>query len=271
MKIGAYQFAVTGDIRQNIERMEKAIQAAARQNVRLLVFPECALTGMPPINVPAPEAVDFDAAAECLNRLQSLARKHYIYLLVGSVLKERGVFYNGLVFLAPGNKTYAPYYKRALWGWDKDNFTAGKNDGIYPVDDLRIGARICFEVRFPEYFRELFRAETDLNIVDFADTAGEDDIERYELIKAHLRTRAVENVCPILAVNDISPFQTAPTAYIDENGRITDELPRNVENLLVYDFSIPSLSFGAQGRKTISKQRSREREAYLSSLGLWHC
>jgi predicted amidohydrolase len=89
-----------------------------------------------------------------------LARENDIYLLVGSVLKERGVFYNSLVFLTPDNKAYAPYHKRALWGWERDYLTAGKNDGIYPVDDLQVGVRICFEVRFPEYFRELFRAGT---------------------------------------------------------------------------------------------------------------
>ena len=254
MKIGAYQFAVTGDIRQNFACIEQAILATARQKVRLLVFPECALTGYPPTKAPAPAAIDFDAVAACLTRLQALARQHDMYLLVGSVLKEGGIFYNGLVFLAPDNKAYAPYYKRALWGWDKDNFTAGKNDGIYAVDDLRVGVRICFEVRFPEYFRELFRAGTDLNIVAFDDTADEDDLERYELLKAHLRTRAVENVCPILSVNDISPFQTAPTAYFDENGRIAAELPRNTENLLVYDFNPFAPSLGAQGRKAISKQ-----------------
>ena len=254
MKIGAYQFAVTGDIRQNFACIEKAILAAARQNVRLLVFPECALTGIPPNKVPAPDAIDFDVVAACLNRLQALARKHEIYLLVGSVLKERGVYYNGLVFLAPDNKAYAPYYKRALWGWDKENFAAGKNEGIYLVDDLRVGVRLCFEVRFPEYFRDLFRAGTRLNIVAFADTAGEDDLERYELIKSHLRTRAVENVCPVLSANDISPFQTAPTAYFDENGRIAAELPKNTENLLIHDFNLSALSLGAQGRKAISKQ-----------------
>jgi predicted amidohydrolase len=83
---------------------------------------------------------------------------------------------------------------------------------------------------------------------------GEDDEERYELIKAHLKTRAVANVCPVLAVNDISPFQTAPTVYNDENGRVAAELPRNAENLLVVDFYLSAPSLGAQGRKTISKR-----------------
>lgn len=46
------------------------------------------------------------------------------------------------------------YDKRALWGWDKDNFTPGEGGGIIEYGDIKIGIRICFEVRFPEYFRE---------------------------------------------------------------------------------------------------------------------
>lgn len=67
-------------------------------------------------------------------------------------------------------------------------------------DDFKIGVRICFEVRFPEYFRELYKADTDFNVVIFYDVANKDDIERYELIKAHLKTRDVEN---INIINDI--------------------------------------------------------------------
>jgi omega-amidase len=211
------------------------------------------LTGYPPIKISSPEAINFDVVSVYLNRLKSLSRKHNLYLLVGSVLKECDVFYNSLVFFAPDNNSYDSYYKHSLWGWDRVNFKVGKNDGIYPVDDLRIGVRVCFEVRVPEYSRELFRAETDLNIISFGDVADEDDSERYDLIKSHLRTRAAENVCPILSVDDVSPFQTAPTAYIDENGRIAAELPRNGENLLVYDFRFSDPSFSAKGRKTISK------------------
>ncbi len=254
MKIGAYQFAVTGDIHKNYECIEKAISTAAQQDVRLLVFSECALTGYPPVKVPSPEAIDYSVVSDCLNRLKSLSKELNLYLLIGSVLREIDGFYNALVFIAPDNNSCTPYYKRALWGWDRDNFTPGKNVGIYLVDNVRIGVCICFDADFPEYFRDLFRAETVLNIVSFCDVANQDDSERYEIHKSLLRTRALENVCPILSVNDISPFQTAPTAYFEQNGKVAAELPKNKENLLVYDFEISDLSYGLKGRKLLSKQ-----------------
>ena len=48
MKIAAYQFAVSGNINDNIETIKKAIVEASGQKVELIVFPECSLSGYPP-------------------------------------------------------------------------------------------------------------------------------------------------------------------------------------------------------------------------------
>lgn len=45
MRIGAYQFRVTGNIDENRKIILKAISEAVSQKLDLLVFPECALTG----------------------------------------------------------------------------------------------------------------------------------------------------------------------------------------------------------------------------------
>lgn len=41
MRIAAYQFAVSGNISENYQEIEKAIYIAKTENVRLLIFPEC--------------------------------------------------------------------------------------------------------------------------------------------------------------------------------------------------------------------------------------
>lgn len=108
------------------------------------------------------------------------------------------------------------------------------------------------EVRFPEFFRELYREKAELCLVSFCDISQKENKERYELIKAHLRTRAVENVFTVLSVNDISSFQTAPTAVIDPNGSVLLEMERNKEGLLIYDYVRSKDNFGMSGRKEIS-------------------
>ncbi|MPN38492.1 hypothetical protein SDC9_186016 [bioreactor metagenome] len=78
-------------------------------------------------------------------------------------------------------------------------------------------------------------------------------MERYDLIKSHLRTRAVENVFPVLSVNSSVASQTAPTAVIDPDGTVVSELPRHMEQLLIYELKKQTEeSFGARGRRSIS-------------------
>lgn len=139
-----------------------------------------------------------------------------------------------------------------FWGWDRDNFNIGNHDGVFEIDGWRIGVRICFEVRFPEFFRELYDSQTDLNIILFYDVADSDDMERYDLIKSHIRTRAVENVTYTLVVDTISPYQTAPTALYDRSGYSLAELERNEENMLVYELDKTTPDFGEKGRIEVS-------------------
>ncbi len=251
MKIGAYQFAVTYSIEWNMSAIRKAIILAAKESVRLLVFPECALTGYPK-NDERSANVDFQALEACFMELRKLSAQNSMYLLMGSVTKEGGVYHNSAVLLSPDGSDDALYNKRALWGWDIKNFTKGNPGGTFMIDGFRMGVRICFEVRFPEYFRELYRGKADFAVVLFNDISEIDDIERYELIEAHLRTRAVENVFTVMSVNDATLYQTAPTALIDQSGKVISVLPRNTEGLLLYDYQMPVASFSEQGRQIIS-------------------
>lgn len=251
MKIGAYQFAVTSNIHQNLQTMESAIAQASKEHIQLLVFPECALTGYPPRDMAYSASADFEALDSCCIRLQELSEAHNIHLVVGSITRDLGRYFNSAIVFTPHGQKHV-YHKRALWGWDRDNFTPGKAPGIVEIDGFRIGVRICFEVRFPEYFRELYRAETDLNVILFYDVSDYDDAERYNLIKSHIRTRAVENVCHTLTVDTIRPYQTAPTALFDRSGCVVTELPRNSEGLMVCELEKKELDFGERGRKEIS-------------------
>ncbi len=251
MKITAYQFAVSSDVRRNMETIEKAICEAKDRQADLVVFPECALTGYPPRDMASVSEVDFALVEQCCSRIRDLCRKKKTAAVAGMIAKEEGKIYNRAVFFGPDGE-YGCYDKRALWGWDRDHFVPGERTGIIEYKGFRIGIRICFEVRFPEYFRELYRAETDVTLILFYDVSDTDDTDRYSLIRAHLRTRAVENVCPVVSANAIRPFQTAPTAAFGRNGETIGECPRNREGYTEFTLEKPEPGFGERGRTEIS-------------------
>jgi predicted amidohydrolase len=251
MRIGAYQFEITGNEQDNYAHIRKGVEKAVAEGIRLLVFPECAVTGYPPHCIKSSSEVNYDAVDKIHDRIQNLAEEHRIYIVVGTILHEDGNYYNAAILFCPDGRR-SIYRKRALWGWDRDNFSAGEDLGVVEIDSYKIGIRICFEVRFPEYFRELYINRTDLNLILFFDRSESDDPDRYNMIKGHIQTRAVENVCHILTCNTAVTHQTAPTGLYDRSGRALVELKRGTEDLLIYDFDPAPLDFGECGRKEIS-------------------
>lgn len=257
MKFGAYQFCGSGNISQNFEHICQGIRQAAQQQVRFLLFHECALTGYPPLHT-ALSDIDFAYAERCLQQISALAKENAMYLAVGSVTRQPsgpcGNFacHNSILVFSPQGTALTPYHKRALWGWDREHFTEGENDGIYQIDHLRVGIRVCFEVRFPEFFRELYKANADLCAISFCDISKQENSWRYQLITGHLQTRAVENVMPVLSVNDSAFFQTAPTAAIDIHGEVEQCLSSAEEGLLLYEYEPQEAQFGELGRRFIN-------------------
>ena len=251
MKIGAYSFAITGQIEANFARMKAGIEKAYEAGVQLLLFPECAVTGYPPHCVPSASQIDYSQVNLVHQRLQALSFQYQMHIIAGSITPADGKYRNTALVFFPDGKTEA-YCKRALWGYDRENFIPGIHPGVFEIGPLKVGVRICFEVRFPEYFRELYREKTDLNLILFYDRAEQEDLNRYSLIRGHIQTRAVENVCCILSCNTCSSFQTAPTAVFDRSGKAIREMERGKEGLLTFDYEKTPLSFGEKGRKEIS-------------------
>lgn len=132
MRIAAYQFAVSGNISENYKEIEKAIYIAKTEKVQLLIFPECSLTGYPPRNISNASCVDFNFVQIMCDKLQSIANKNDISFIIGTIFKEKEIYNRAMLFQP--NSQIEFYDKRALWGWDKDNFTKGSNNGIFEIE-----------------------------------------------------------------------------------------------------------------------------------------
>jgi omega-amidase len=254
MKIAALQFKGSDRIEENFLAIQRGILQAAEQDVRLLVTQECALCGYPPVEVENVSQINFQQLAEATEQIAQLAVKHQMYIGLGTILPESDPRTNSVVLLSPDPERPRSYHKRALWGWDRENFYSGNEQGIYTIDQVKLGFRICFEIRFPEYFRELFRERVEIACVSFCDVSKEPNPVRYEQIKSHLLTRAIENAMFVLSANSISEFQTAPTCLIDADGNILKIAPQDEECLLAFDYEVSPSNFGRDGRKYYSRK-----------------
>lgn len=123
------------------------------ESVKLLIFPECALTGYPPYDIEKSSKIKFKQLALLYDKIQTMAINYDIYIITGTIVKENDKYYDSAGVFSPKCEKIV-YHKRALRGWYKDNFCVGNNSEIFNIEAIKRGIRICFEVRFPEFFRE---------------------------------------------------------------------------------------------------------------------
>ena len=254
IKVGAFQFAPCNDIGKNLEIIRNGIKLASEQNVRILLTQECALCGYPPIEIPSVSSISQVLQYEALKEISFLSKKYNMFIAIGMISFDDKGTYNSVQLIDPGEKDYKPYNKRALWGWDRENFIQGNDIGIYTIDGIRVGIRICYEVRFPEYFRELFRNRVDLCLVSFTDVGKPEQKEKLKVIQSHLVSRATENVMYVLSANSISQYQLAPTCLINPDGLVLEMAPLNTEARIVKEIEILPPNFGQEGRIIHSKE-----------------
>jgi len=241
------QFRGSDDIAANFAAIMRGIDWARREGARFLMTQECALTGYPPIETKELSGIDWTLLDEKLALLRQAAKENDMFLAVGTVLKTAGVVTNSVVMISASGDFMDPYHKRALWGWDVDNFQPGTKPGIYQIDGVMIGIRICYDFRFPELFRELLRARVNMVFIAFCDNKDKPNDSRYELIKYTSIIRAVENVTYVITANTLSGFQTGPTMIVNPDGKVLQIAPRDTECVLVQDIGPVEESFGQKG------------------------
>lgn len=247
LMVGAYQFAAGPDVAANLRALEEGIAQASAAGVRLLLTQECALTGYPPVETASAAGIDHAAAERALAQLQALAAARELFVAVGTVERHRGGFRNALRVLTPRGEA-GTYAKRALGGWDAESFLPGEPGGVFTIDGVTVGLRICYEVRFPEYFRELFAAGVEVACVALCDTAAAPNPARHALLEAHLRTRAVENDLTLVAANSASRHPLAPTAIFGPDGDVLAAAPPGVPALVTHAWRRVERNFGRRDR-----------------------
>jgi 5-aminopentanamidase len=190
LKIAAVQFdpKITEN-QKNLERMLKELEMAAGNGAKLVVYPECALTGylfdsmaeaIPYTEtIPGPSTEKFIAACKELG----------VYAVVGMLEKDRNKYYNAAIFTGPEGligkyrKIHLPYL-----GIDRFVNHGDKPYQVYKTPIGNVGLFICYDTNFPETARIMA-----LEGADVLALPTNWPIERDKAAKYVIVTRAFEN------------------------------------------------------------------------------
>jgi len=198
------QMTSTTGVERNLAAAESLVTQAAGRGAVFVGLPEN-FAFLRAEGEPAPEPQDLDGP--WVRRMADLARQTRVTLLLGS-LPERVPgdtrVRNASVLLGPDGATLAVYRKIHLFDIDIPGMEHLKESkAVVPGDELvtvetaigTVGLSICYDVRFPELYRQLAGRGARVLCVPSAFTEGTG--------KAHwevlLRARAIENLAYVLA------------------------------------------------------------------------
>ena len=116
---------------------------------------------------------------------------------------------------------------------ERDDTISGKKLGIFELDNIKIGVGICFDLRFPEYFRELVKqgAQVIFLPAHFNKSTGS---TAWEVLTS---ARAIENQVYFCAVNQTGSNLCGNTKVISCDGEILKSL-NNEEGVLTIDIDL---------------------------------
>jgi predicted amidohydrolase len=156
MRIALAQAAGTpGDVAANLADVRRFAGEAAEREARLLVLPECFLTGY---NIGAERLTALAEAPEgpAEHELRAISADTGVAVVCGTAQRDGDVVRNVAVFADRGT-TLVTAEKSHLFGEvDRSAFAAADGlPAVAEVDGIPVGILICFDVEFPEAARAL--------------------------------------------------------------------------------------------------------------------
>jgi 5-aminopentanamidase len=234
MLIAAVQFEPKlGEVGRNLERMLEQLAKAAEAGARLVVFPECALSGygFASREEGREHAVAIDSSA--VRAVVAASAAHRCYCIFGFLEHDGSRLYNGCVLTGPDG-VVGSYRKVHLPFLGIDMF-ADPGDRSFAVHDaggLKVGMHICYDGSFPETARVLALLGADLLVLPtnwptHSECAAEHMIP----------TRAMENTVYAMAVNRVgqeSGFRfIGGSSIVDPSGRVLARAGADTEEILL--------------------------------------
>ena len=221
VKLSAIQLCSVPDVKTNLDNIDQQLSALVIAEQHLVVLPECCLF-FGARDVDQLTLAQETAATQQLQQgMAALAKKHQVYLVGGTlpILTEQNEkFTNSSCVFSPEGIQVGRYDKIHLFDVNvQDNekyyleskYTqAGKAVSVVKTPFADVGLSVCYDLRFPELYRQLRCQGADIITVPSAFTRVTGKAHWQALLQA----RAIENQVYIIA---------AGQEGIHENGRET--------------------------------------------------
>jgi len=244
MKTAVIQLNAKADKQHNIKNALSLIRRAIRRQAKFILLPEAYNYRGKIDPRRGYKDISEDIPGPSTGPLIEEAKKQKVVILAGSIceriLRSDKVFNTSILIDARG-KIIAKYRKIHLFDAlianktikESRHLSQGQKAALSGIGPWKAGLSICYDLRFPDLFQKYAKAGADILCVPSAFTK----ITGQAHWETLLRARAIENLCYVLAPNQIGKDKQGIASYgnsmiIDPWGKILARASGNKKEII---------------------------------------
>ena len=239
IRVASCQFPVSADIKSNYQYIESQMIEAKIRKADVAHFPECALSGYPGTDMMTLEGFNWNELHSMTDSVMALAKKLNIWVIMGSLHKLSGTNkpHNSLYVITPEGKILDRYDKRFCTGTDLNYCSPGDHFVTFKINGVKCGLLICYDVRFPELYREYRKLDCDVIFQSFYNARQNKGSIHPVIMPVSAQAHAATNYF-YMSLSNSSATESWPCCFITPDGLVQNRLSANMTGVLISDVDL---------------------------------
>jgi predicted amidohydrolase len=231
LRVAAVQMRSSRNLEENIATTKRHLAECAKQGARVVVFPECSLSGY--FDDDYMKALSQSQLEDAERQVADACRQHQVYAIFGLPVRAGEKLYNSAIVVDPSGKVIERYHKLQIAERWPDQ---GDHLSVFHVDGVRASIIICHDERYPELVRLPVLAGARL-VFYVSHESGVDKPTKINPYRAQIQARAVENSVYVVQANAPANADGSgshgQSRIIAPDGNLVDEATVYGEDLVV--------------------------------------
>jgi deaminated glutathione amidase len=246
IRVASCQFPVSANIRANYQFIEDQMIEAKHKKADIVHFSECALSGYPGVDYQSLENFNWFELHRMTDSITFLAKKLNLWVILGSLHKLSGNNkpHISLYVINPEGRIIDRYDKRFCTSIDLINCTPGDHMVIFKLNHVNCGLLICYDIRFPELYREYRKLGCDVIFQSFYNAREETGNIHQVIMPVTAQAHAATNYF-YMSLTNSSATESWPCHFITPDGLVQNKLRPNIPGILISDIDLSARYYDA--------------------------
>ena len=240
IKAATCQFAVSSSIGRNAAQIIRFMRKAGGMGADIVHFSECALSGYVGTDFANFSGYDWELLREKTAEIIALAGELKLWVVLGSThkLTKPNKPCNSLYLISSTGDIIDRYDKRFCTRGDLRRLSPGGHFVNFDLNGVKCSLLICFDLRFSEIYRELYRAGVKCVFESFYNAKQKGPSVHTQIMRQTIQCRAASNAMWVSMSNSSGYYSPYPSCFISPEGVIVNQLSSNKAGIMLNEVDL---------------------------------